>query len=842
MAFERLGLGGVLTFEERQAVGAMKRASRGFENLNKSTDRSKRAVKQARDGFGRFARTAGGLRGKLKTLGREFQKVSRAFTGFAVGGVAMTYMLGRGARSAAGFEQAIADLGAVSRASESDMSRLTAKAEEMGIVTAFSASESAQAMEMLARAGANVDEQISGVRGVLDAAAAGNINYARTSEIIATITRGMGREFSQAKNMADILALAASKSNVTIQSLGESFRYGMAQAKTMGISTEELTAIFGKLGDAGLVGSIGGTALTSMLVKLAKPSRTAEKLLKDWRISLTDATGAMRPMSSIVADFSKKIGAMRDASERAKTMTELFGIRGQKAYAALAAAGKKSLDTLTGELRKASDGLGAATEMAEKRLDTLMGSFKMLGATVEGFAIAIYGPALGSVKEFVQGATSGLNSILMSLKSLQEAQAEGHDLQLTTMMLTKQHGETATAVAMGLLDIVNWLRDSWNSLVETVGKFGAWLKSKIGVDGVRALTRLAGKLATIMATVAPLLLAFKAFSFVIGRPLVAAISVLISISRTLITTLGGVTTATNAANAATTRSIGLMGRLGRVAGAVGVTVWAATELKDVWDEVIRPLATGTYAATKENIERGVAKARSSIHDWAQTLKSETKRNTYMALSESLSDAQAVDLAQWVHGFKAKLKISTRNAISEALTKVEAEDLARMTKTLEKGLYRATKEGLKPIMEATPRLAAYAMGIEKPTPEQLLTIKRAQERYQAERSAALDSELKKRKQANEEQRKAWLRLTPKEREKVRREQAREEERRRELERKGEYAVYLENNVNIDGKKVAGSLSKHQQEIQERAGFKATPWQRRMMLEQGAMPATTSARNL
>ena len=844
MALERLGLGGVLTFEERPAVRAMGKARNAYGRFTRSTDQLKSKTGRLGATISTQMRKIGG---SVRGLGKSLKTLGSSLTGFAVGGVAMTYMLGRGAKSAAGFEQAIADLGAVSRASEKDMARLTTKAEQMGIVTAFSASESASAMEQLARAGATVDEQISSVRGVLDLAAAGNVQYAQASEIVATITRSMGREFAKAGNLADIMALAASKSNVTIESLGEAFRYGAPQAKTMGIRTEELTAIFGKLGDAGLKGSIAGTSFTSMLVKLSKPSRAAEKLLHKFNITLTDSRGQLRPMAGIIDDFKRALETETDAVNRAKTMTELFGVRGQKAYAALASAGKASLETLTEELLKASGGIGAATEMAEKRLDTLMGSFKMLSATVEGFAIAIYGPVLGSIKEFVQGATGGLNSILMSLKSLQTAQKEGHDLQLTSMMLTKRHGDTAVSIAQGLLDVVNWLRDSWNSLVETIGKFGAWLKEKIGQDGVRALTRLAGKLVTIMATIAPLLLAFKAFTFVIGRPMVAAIWVAIKVSKVLITTLIGVKTAADAAAVSTTRSVGLLGKLGKLAkfaGAVGVTVWAATELKNVWDEVIRPLATGTYAATKENIERGVRKARSSIHEWAGTLKSETKKKTYEALSESLSDAQAVDLAQWLYGFKDGLKTSTRTAISEALEKIRTEDYQKMFKTLEAGLFKANMKGLKPIMELTPRgiLTAFGMPAEEIGPEALKAAKKMKERYEGERRVALDLELKKRHEAGEKSRKAWLALSPKEREKVRRAQAREEEQRRERERMGEYAVYLENNVNIDGKKVASSLSKHQQEIQERAGFKATPWQRRMMLEQGAMPATASARGL
>jgi hypothetical protein len=48
--------------------------------------------------------------------------------------------------------------------------------------------------------------------------------------------------------------------------------------------------------------------------------------------------------------------------------------------------------------------------------------------------------------------------------------------------------------------------------------------------------------------------------------------------------------------------------------------------------------------------------------------------------------------------------------------------------------------------------------------------------------------------------------------------------------------VDNNVrvNLDGQEVARSQSRHKQELKDRAGFKATPWQRRVALEHGGAP--------
>jgi len=46
--------------------------------------------------------------------------------------------------------------------------------------------------------------------------------------------------------------------------------------------------------------------------------------------------------------------------------------------------------------------------------------------------------------------------------------------------------------------------------------------------------------------------------------------------------------------------------------------------------------------------------------------------------------------------------------------------------------------------------------------------------------------------------------------------------------------VKNCMTVDGRELAVAQGRHKQEINERAGFKATPWQRRQMVEQGAAP--------
>ncbi|MHA1572427.1 MAG: phage tail tape measure protein, partial [Alphaproteobacteria bacterium] len=420
MAFERIGLGGVLKFNETQALAGMKRASAGFAKLRLG------------------ARNVGS---GLASIGGGARNAALALAPVAIG-------LALGAKKAADFEKQMSAVGAITRASEEDFGRLTAEAKRLGVVSVFSASESAQAMEFLGRAGFDTTQIISGLGGVMNAAAAEGVDLATSADIVARVVKSMGEEIDDAAHIADVLVLTSAKTNTNLIALGESFKFGAAQAKVMGISTEETAAIFGKMADAGLRGSIGGTSFTNMLIKLAKPTSKGQKLMDKWGVSLTDASGALRPMSEIVEQFKGQIDQIPSATEKARVMTELFGIRGSKAYSALSLAGGKALRDLTADLKASSFGVGAAAEAAERRLDNFLGSMKLFGSSLEALSIELFGPMLGAFKETVQDMTGGLNSVLFSMQGLTEAN------QTFNMAAGRMSKERASALAneLGLVD------------------------------------------------------------------------------------------------------------------------------------------------------------------------------------------------------------------------------------------------------------------------------------------------------------------------------------------------------------------------------------------------------
>ncbi|MGW8177431.1 MAG: phage tail tape measure protein, partial [bacterium] len=246
----------------------------------------------------------------------------------------------------------------------------------------------------MARSGATTTEIVGGLRGVVDAAAAEGIELAQASDIVAQATRIMGREWGQASNTADILVRVSQRSNTNVLQLGEALRYGGQAAREAGLDLEETAGILGRLADSGLRGSVGGTALQNAMNKLARPTARARQYMQQLGISMTRTAGGGVDIVNISQQLSTALEDVHDPLQRMAITSEIFGIRGRRAFSALAAAGEESVDSLISDLRRASEGAGAAADAAQRRLDNFQGAMTLFMSSLEGVAIAIFGPIL----------------------------------------------------------------------------------------------------------------------------------------------------------------------------------------------------------------------------------------------------------------------------------------------------------------------------------------------------------------------------------------------------------------------------------------------------------------
>jgi TP901 family phage tail tape measure protein len=352
----------------------------------------------------------GGVEGIAKDARKAFTNVTSSATwqAAAVGAAAIGAGLVSSVRVAMDFEKSMSAVAAKTQAGQEDMAKLTELAKDLGRSTQFSAKEVADGMDFLAMAGFKVNDMLTAMPGLLDLAAAGNLDLASTADIVSNILGGMNMEATETGRVADVLAKAATSSNVSVGMLGETFKFVAPVAAQAGAGLEDVAAAAGLLGDAGIQGSEAGTGLRSVLLRLAAPPTEAAKALERLGVSTKDASGNMRPFGDILSDVDRSMKDLNlGSAEQIEIQNALFGKTAIASGAILQqAAANGELSAKTKELMESQ---GAAAEMAEIMNDNLAGAFKRLQSAIEGFQIQLVSGTNPALQGFVDFAANAIN-------------------------------------------------------------------------------------------------------------------------------------------------------------------------------------------------------------------------------------------------------------------------------------------------------------------------------------------------------------------------------------------------------------------------------------------------
>lgn len=386
----------------------------------------KAATKEAEAEAKKYGFTLGGLNKQLGTMQR-FSAVQNGFLrraeardarkqergelrGRLAGTVAVgTAMFAYPLKAAMDFEQGMAEVGAITRADDADMARLTENAREMGRTTKFSATQAAQGQKFLAMAGFKTNQIISSMPGMLDLAAASGMDLGRTADIASNILTGFGMEASDMTRVANVMALAFSSSNTDVEQLGYAMKYAAPQAKALGFSIEQTAAIVSKLSDAGIQGQMAGTTLRGMIDSLTDKSNA--KKLKALKVDVVDKKGNLRDLSTIIKEMDKRMSAKGwGSAKRASFIKDVFGARaGTGANAIWDAVLSGSLEELTQKYINEQD--GAVRRMADKMNATAKGSLTQLGSALESVGIDLGNVLLPPLAETAKGLASIVGSV-----------------------------------------------------------------------------------------------------------------------------------------------------------------------------------------------------------------------------------------------------------------------------------------------------------------------------------------------------------------------------------------------------------------------------------------------
>lgn len=320
------------------------------------------------------------------------------------------------------FEQGMANVSAISGSTGAELTALSEKAKEMGANTKFSAIEASDAMSYMAMAGWNSSQMIDGIAGIMNLAAASGEDLASVSDIVTDSLTAFGLKASDSAEFADILAVAASKSNTNVSMLGESFKNVAPTAGAMGYSVRDTTAALGLMANAGIKGGSAGTSLNGIMTRLAKPTKEVTTAMSELGLSAVNADGSMKPLSVLIPELQTKFSTLTE-SEKGQYATMIAGKNAMSGFLSIVNASPSDFQALTDALNNSE---GAAQNMADTMNDTVSGKLTLLKSQVEGVKIAIF-DALGSsqFKGVLQSMSDGLSAVTPYVTTLTVAIGNG---------------------------------------------------------------------------------------------------------------------------------------------------------------------------------------------------------------------------------------------------------------------------------------------------------------------------------------------------------------------------------------------------------------------------------
>lgn len=313
----------------------------------------------------------------------------------------------------ADFEAAMSEVKAISGATSEEFAQLTEKANQMGAITKFTASESAEAFKYMAQAGWDAKEMMDGIEGLMALAAASGEDLGTTSDIVTDALTAFGMAAKDSGRFADVMAMAASATNTDVAKMGETFKYVAPVAGSLGYSIEDTAVAIGLMANNGIKASQAGTSLRSLLTNLTHPVGQAADAIEELGISVTNADGSVKPLSQTMQELREKFSTLTDA-EKAQYSAMLAGQEGMSGLLAIVNASDQDFADLTEQINNSS---GAAQQMSDIMMDNLAGKFELFTGALDSMKMSLgekFKPYLVDALEWLTNKVPDVENALLT--------------------------------------------------------------------------------------------------------------------------------------------------------------------------------------------------------------------------------------------------------------------------------------------------------------------------------------------------------------------------------------------------------------------------------------------
>jgi hypothetical protein len=314
----------------------------------------------------------GRVQRNMKSMTSNITKLGRSMSASLT--LPLAAIAGKSLKLAVDFEASMAKVKAVSGATGAEFKSLEDTAKRLGSTTVFTASEVSGLMLEYSKLGFSAAQINEVSEATLYLAQATGSDLAGAAAVAGATLGGFGLAAKETGRVTDVMAASFSSSALDIGLFKDSMKFVAPVAKIAGVSLEETTAMLGVLANAGIKGSMAGTALRRIFGELAEGSGTVtEKLANLSKAGLT------------LADSKDEVG------------------RSAQSALLVLANGVPDIEKFNSALL---DSGGAAKAAADIMNNTTEGALKAMGSALEGAAIVIgdkLAPMLRDLADWVAG-------------------------------------------------------------------------------------------------------------------------------------------------------------------------------------------------------------------------------------------------------------------------------------------------------------------------------------------------------------------------------------------------------------------------------------------------------
>ena len=413
-------------------------------------------------------------------------------------------------KSGTDFESAMSQVAATMGTTTDKIQDLSKFAQHMGATTAFSATQAAEGLNVLAQSGLTAEEQMQALPEVLNLAAAGNLSLADSSTYVVGTLKGFGKGMDEAKRVTDLVAKGATMANTDVRGLGTALSSSSATAKSYGQNMDSVTLSLLRLAEQNITGEEAATALNRAMMDLYTPTSTAKKALDELGISVYDAQGNARDFNDVVDELNGKLSGMSEEEQNAYKNT-IFTTYGLQAFNKMTVSSTEKVNDFKEGLKDAND---SALKQAQTQLDNLKGDITLFKSALESAGIVISNVLIPNIRNFIQWLTN----LVTKFNKLSEEQQD----------LIVKIGLIVAAIGPAML-ILSKVISVVLTIVKVFGLLGkALFVVKQGFMIFQAGNMIAAQLAGVSKTV---LLVAKGFAFMLNpiTLVIAAIGALVGV-------------------------------------------------------------------------------------------------------------------------------------------------------------------------------------------------------------------------------------------------------------------------------------------------------------------------